>query len=68
MTDDVLLGAGTRMINGKSTSLLVAVRIKDGTSLWHRELTAPVVKGGIAIDRKGRIVVTLENGKIVCMQ
>jgi outer membrane protein assembly factor BamB len=68
MTDDVLLTAGTSMINGKRTSLLAAIRIKDGTSIWHRELPAPVVKGGIAIDRKGRIVIALENGKIVCMQ
>ncbi|TKJ36475.1 MAG: hypothetical protein CEE38_11720 [Planctomycetes bacterium B3_Pla] len=68
MTDDVLLAAGVRGAGDNVTSSLAAIRIKDGTSLWHKELPAPVVKGGVAVDNKGRIVVALENGKVVCMQ
>ena len=68
ITDDVLLAAGVRTAGDNITTLLKAVRIKDGTSLWHKELPAPVVKGGVAIDSKGRIVVALKNGTIVCLQ
>jgi hypothetical protein len=68
MTDDVLLAAGVRGAHDDVTSSLAAIRIKDGTSLWRKELSAPVVKGGVAIDSKGRIVAALENGKVVCVQ
>jgi hypothetical protein len=68
MTDNVLLAAGVRGAHDDVTSSLAAIRIKDGTALWRRELSAPVVKGGVAIDSKGRIVAVLENGKVVCVQ
>ena len=68
LTDDVLLAAGVRGAGDNVTSSLAAIRIKDGTSLWRKELPAPVVKGGVAVDSKGRILVALENGKVVCMQ
>ncbi len=68
ITDDVLLAAGIRTAGDKAASSLAAIRIKDGTVIWHKKLPAPVVKGGVAIDSKGRIVVALENGKIICMQ
>ncbi len=65
---DVLLAAGLRTSGDKAASSLEAIRIKDGTVIWRKKLSAPVVKGGVAVDSKGRIVVALENGKIVCMQ
>jgi outer membrane protein assembly factor BamB len=68
MTDDVLLAAGVRGTGFNETSSLAAIRIKDGTSLWRKELPAPVVKAGVAIDSEGRIIATLENGQIVCVQ
>ncbi len=68
VTDDVLLAAGVRGGGADMTSSLAAIRIKDGTVLWRKELSAPVVKGGVAIDSKGRIVAVLENGKVVCVQ
>ncbi len=68
VTPDVLLAAGLRTTGDKAASSLAAIRIKDGTVIWRKKLSAPVVKGGVAVDSKGRIVVALENGKIVCMQ
>jgi len=65
---DVLLAAGVRGTGDDVISSIAAIRIKDGTSLWHKELSAPIVKGGVAIDSKGRIVAVLENGKVVCVQ
>ena len=66
--DDILLAAGVKGAGDDVTSSLTAIRIKDGTALWRKELSAPVVKGGVAIDSKGRIVAVLENGKVVCIQ
>ena len=68
MTDDVLLAADVRGDGDNATSSLAAIRIKDGTSLWRKELPAPVVKAGLAIDSEGRIIAVLENGKVVCVQ
>jgi hypothetical protein len=68
MTDDVLLAASVRGTGDNETSSLAAIRIKDGTSLWRKELPAPVVKAGLAIDSEGRIIAVLENGQIVCVQ
>lgn len=68
MTEDVLLAAGVGVDGDKATSSLAAINIKDGTSLWRKELPAPVVKAGLAIDSEGRIIATLENGQILCIQ
>jgi outer membrane protein assembly factor BamB len=68
ITDDVLLAAGVKVAGVAVTSSLAAIKINDGTTIWSKELYAPIVKGGIAIDSKGRIVVALENGKVVCIQ
>jgi len=68
MTDEILLAAGVRGAGDNVTSSMSAIRIKDGTSIWSRELPAPVVKAGLAIDSEGRIIAVLENGQVVCVQ
>jgi outer membrane protein assembly factor BamB len=68
VTSDVLLAAGVSNADGQVTSSLTAIQIKDGKTIWHRELPAPAVKGGVAIDSQARIVVALENGQVVCLQ
>jgi hypothetical protein len=68
MTDDVLLAAGVKGSDYSVASSLAAIRIEDGKSLWRKELHAPVVKAGLAIDSDGRIIAALEDGQIVCVQ
>jgi len=68
VTDDVLLAAGVRITDNGVASFLAAIRIKGGTVIWRKELPVPVVKGGVAVDSKGRIVLALVNGRIVCVQ
>jgi outer membrane protein assembly factor BamB len=68
MTDDVLLAAGVKGSDYNVTSSLAAIRIEDGKSLWRKELPAPVVKAGLAVDSEGRIIAALEDGQIVCVQ
>jgi outer membrane protein assembly factor BamB len=45
---------------------LVAVNLADGRTLWTQRLPAPPVPWGLALDRRGRAIVTLENGRIHC--
>lgn len=44
---------------------LVAINIKDGSDIWRKELPADAVKGGTAVDSRGRILVSLENGQLL---
>ncbi|GIW82990.1 MAG: hypothetical protein KatS3mg105_4797 [Gemmatales bacterium] len=45
---------------------LVVFDLSDGTVLSSRKLPAPPAKWGIAIDRSGRILVTLIDGRVLC--
>ncbi|MFC1758667.1 PQQ-binding-like beta-propeller repeat protein, partial [Planctomycetota bacterium] len=47
---------------------LVLLDIEDGSKIWEQTLPALPVKGGTAIDHKGRIFVSLENGKLCCFE
>jgi len=37
-----------------------------GKTIWKRELPSGALAGGLLVDRDGRVVVTLENGGMVC--
>ncbi len=52
------------LIAGKSE--IVALNLKDGTPLWSEALPSAVVPWGLAVDRDGRAIVTLEDGRILC--
>lgn len=45
---------------------IVALGLKDGGVLWSRPVPSPPVSWGLAVDRDGRIIVTLEDGKVMC--
>ncbi len=62
----VLLAAGHTVSEEGGAPFLTAVNIQDGSQLWLVELPAAVVKGGTALDHQGRIVVSLEDGRILC--
>ena len=47
-------------------AFLAAINMKDGTDAWLQKLPADAVKGGTAIDHRGRIYVSLENGRLLC--
>ena len=47
-------------------AFLAAFSLKDGSRIWSEELPAPVVKGGTAVDHRGRIVAALQNGEVLC--
>jgi outer membrane protein assembly factor BamB len=50
----------------KSQAALCAVSLKDGQPLWKVSLPASPTAWGLAVDRSGRIVVTLLDGRVLC--
>lgn len=47
-------------------SEIVALKLKDGKILWSHPLPKSPVTWGLAIDRDGRAIVTLEDGQVLC--
>jgi outer membrane protein assembly factor BamB len=45
---------------------VLAFDLRDGKPLWTQPLPAPPVTWGLALARDGRLLVTLENGEVVC--
>ena len=43
-----------------------ALDINTGKRLWSQELISPPLLWGLIVDRDGRIIVTLEDGQIMC--
>jgi len=59
---DRLLAAG-HAEEKPGAPFLAAIRVETGADLWRHELPALPVKGGAAIDAKGRIFVVTEQGE-----
>lgn len=49
-----------------STSEVVTLDLKSGTRLWSEPLPVAPIPWGLAVDRDGRVVVTLEDGQVLC--
>ncbi len=47
-------------------SEIVALSLKDGGILWSQPLPSSPVPWGLAVDRNGNVVVSLENGQVLC--
>ncbi|MEJ2703608.1 MAG: PQQ-binding-like beta-propeller repeat protein, partial [Sedimentisphaerales bacterium] len=47
-------------------SRVVAIGLEDGRVLWSKALPAAPVEWGLAIDRQGRAVVALRDGRVLC--
>ncbi len=47
-------------------SQVAALDLKNGRTLWSQAVPSAPVPWGLAIDRDGRIIVTLEDGKVLC--
>jgi outer membrane protein assembly factor BamB len=45
---------------------LFALDIKDGKTLWTQPLPAAPVAWGVAVNRHGQILITLEGGRVLC--
>jgi outer membrane protein assembly factor BamB len=47
-------------------SEIVALNLKDGGIMWSEALSSAPVIWGLAVDRAGRVIVSLEDGQILC--
>ena len=65
VSTDQLLATGHPDHKPKET-FLAAINIKDGSDIWKHSIPAEAVKGGTAIDRHGRIYVSMEDGRVMC--
>lgn len=45
---------------------IAALSLEDGDVLWKKPLPAAPVSYGLAVDRDGRVVVTLKDGRVLC--
>lgn len=45
---------------------VVAYNLQDGTALWRQPLTTAPVPWGLAVNREGKVIVTLTDGRVVC--
>ena len=48
-------------------SMLTALLLENGRELWSQSLPAAPAWWGLATDRVGRIVVTLQDGSVICL-
>ena len=45
---------------------LTALSLRDGKPLWRHALPAGPVSWGLAVDRRGGVLVALQDGGVVC--
>ena len=50
----------------KETYGIAALDIRNGQPLWSHPLPAGPVAWGLAIDRRGQVLVTLRDGRVLC--
>jgi outer membrane protein assembly factor BamB len=53
-------------VGGTPTASVQALSIEDGRTLWQHTLPALPASWGVAADRNGRTIVTLQDGKVMC--
>lgn len=49
-----------------ATNLVRALDLRTGRLLWQHELPSEPVDWGVAIDRDGRVLVSLRDGRVLC--
>ncbi|MCH8120856.1 MAG: PQQ-binding-like beta-propeller repeat protein [Planctomycetes bacterium] len=64
--DSVALAVCSNAVVVAKKSEIVALNLKDGSVLWSKALPSAPVNWGLAVDSVGRVIVTLEDGQIMC--
>jgi len=65
-TDSVALAVCKNAVVVAMPSEIVALNLRDGKMLWTQPLPSSPVPWGLAVDRDGRVIVTLEDGYVIC--
>ncbi len=64
--DSAAWAVGNNAVLIATKSQIIALNIEDGKVLWSQPVPAAPVPWGLAVDRDGRVIVCLEDGKILC--
>ena len=67
VTKNAILASGVRG-DDKGGFLLAALNVQSGEPLWTEELPAAPASWCLAVDRDGRVLVSLRDGRVVCVQ
>ena len=63
---DRLIGVGDS--GDHKEAFIAIIDLKTGKDIWTEKLPAQPIKGGAAIDKSGRILVSLIDGRVVCFE
>ena len=64
--DSLAMAVCSNTVMVAEKSKIVALNIKDGSVFWSENVALAPVSWGLAVDRDGRVIVTLEDGQILC--
>ncbi len=64
--DSVAMAVCSNAVVVAKKSEIVALNLKDGEVLWSEALSSVPVIWGLAVDRDGRVIVSLADGQILC--
>ena len=63
----VVVGKSVQSAETATGSMLTALSLEDGSVLWSQSLPAVPAWWGVATDRAGRVVATLQDGSVICL-
>jgi hypothetical protein len=64
--DSLALAVGPNAVVIATPTEVTALALKDGSILWKHALPAAPVPWGLAVNREGKVIVTLEGGRVIC--
>ena len=67
VSDEMILAGGHPDLQ-EDSPFLVAIDATNGTDRWIAPLPSIPVKGGVSIGHDGRILVSMENGRLLCFK
>ena len=63
----LVLGGSKDSAAGGMRFSIAALNLQDGAPLWNYALPAPAAYWGLALDGQGRLFVTLDDGRVLCL-
>jgi outer membrane protein assembly factor BamB len=63
----VVLGLERVPYGQPARAAVAALDLSDGRRLWRRPLPVPPVPWGLAVDRDGNVLVSLRDGRVLCL-
>jgi outer membrane protein assembly factor BamB len=64
--ESIALALGQNAVVVARTAEVVALDLRNGKALWTQPLPSPPVPWGLAVNRDGRVILTLEDGQVLC--